>query len=168
MVAQTRSSPERRALPPMPQVRLPEAQYARLARHAERDSDPHAHEAAKVGQYITLALDPHLSWEGKVKYFHHALLRHCHPPPFPDEDIWMFYHQLADFVRQHAGEEALRLACVEDDQYATRLGLGQERRKIEEDAEAFFVRFIPPGDECPEWFNQDDFAQLKMIRDQWI
>jgi hypothetical protein len=155
-------------MPSMPLIGLPESKYARLARHAERDGNAHAHEAAKVGQYLTLALDRNLTWEEKVKYFHHALLRHCHPPPFPDEDVWMFYHQLADCVRRQAGEEALRLASLEDDQYARRLALGQQRSKIEEDAETFFARFIPPGDECPEWFNADDFAQLKMLRDQWI
>ena len=80
----------------------------------------------------------------------------------------MFYHRLADLVRTTAGAEALRLASLEDDQYARRLTMGQEREKIEEDAEAFFVRFIPPGDECPEWFNAEDFAQLKLLRDQWI
>ncbi len=155
-------------MPPMPEIGLPESQYARLARHAERDGNPHAHEAAKVGQYLTLALDPNLSWEEKVKYFHHALLRHCHPPPFPDEEVWMFYQQLADCVRRTAGEEALRLVSQEDDLYAKRLALGQDRELIEEDAEAFFARFIPAGDECPEWFNAEDFAQLKMLRDQWI
>ena len=22
--------------------------------------------------------------------------------------------------------------------------------------------------ECPEWFNEEDYGQLKLIRDQWI
>ena len=38
--------------------------------------------------------------------------------------------------------------------------------KIEEDAEQFFARIVPR--DCPEWFNEEDFSQLKLIRDQWI
>ena len=43
----------------------------------------------------------------------------------------MFYRSLADLVRQYAGQEALRLASVEDDLYAARLAMGQTREKIE-------------------------------------
>jgi len=79
----------------------------------------------------------------------------------------MFYRQLADLVRQHAGQEALRLASTEDDMYAARLAMGQTRDKIMEDAEVFFGRLVP-FEFNPEWFNEEDYRQLKMIRDQWI
>jgi len=159
---------ETRAFPSMPEVGHPESYYAHRVHHAERHGDVHLREASKAGQYITLALNPHLAWEEKVKYFRHAIERHCQPPPFPDEDVWMFYHRLSNHVRQYAGQEALRLACEEDELYAARLAMGQDREKIEDDAEIFFQRFIPEHDQCPEWFNEEDFAQLKMIRDQWI
>jgi hypothetical protein len=152
----------------MPEIGRPESYYAKLVHEADKQGDVHAHEAAKVGQYITLALDPNLSWEQKLKYFRHALKRHCQPPPYPDDDVWMFYHQLADLVRQYCGYEALRLASTEDDLYAARLSMGQSREKIEDEAEQFFLKLMGSGDHCPEWFNETDWAQLKLIRDQWI
>ena len=157
-----------RQLPMMPEIGRPESFYAKLVHTADRQGDTHAHEAAKVGQYVTLALDPQLSWEEKLKYFQHALKRHCVPPPYPDDDVWMFYQQLADLVRTQSGQEALRLSSLEDDLYAARLSMGQEREKIEDDAEHFFLRLLGSGDTSPEWFNEDDWHQLKLIRDQWI
>lgn len=157
-----------RQLPPMPEIGRPESHYAKLVKSADQQADVHSHEAAKVGQYITLALDPTLQWEEKLKFFRHALKRHCQPPPYPDDDVWMFYQQLADLVRQYAGYEALRIASTEDDLYAARINMGQSREKIEDDAEIFFQRLMGVGDQCPEWFNETDWAQLKLIRDQWI
>lgn len=157
-----------RQLPPMPEIGRPENFYAKLVKFADQQADVHLHESAKVGQYITLALDPSLSWEDKLKYFRHAMKRHCVPPPYPDDDVWMFYQNLAELVRQYAGQEALRMASTEDDLYAARLNMGQSREKIEDDAEAFFHQLMGRGDQCPEWFNETDWAQLKLIRDQWI
>jgi len=155
-------------MPQLPEIGHPESYYAKLAHEADRRQDLHAHEAAKVGQYVTLALDPALSWSEKLKYFRHALKRHCHPPPFPTEEVWLFYQQLADLVRRHAGQEALRICSQEDDLYAARLSMGQEREKIEEEAEQFFANIMGTGDARPEWFNEEDWAQLKLLRDQWI
>ena len=158
-----------RQFPPMPEIGHPESHYARLVHAADRCGDIHAHEAAKVGQYITLGLDPSLTWESKLKYFRHALKRHCVPPPYPDDEVWLFYQQLADQVRQFSGQEALRIASREDDLYAARLGMGQTRERIEDDAEQFFGRLLGTlSDQCPEWFNETDWSQLKLIRDQWI
>jgi len=157
-----------RTVPAIPVIGRPESYYAKLAHDAERRADVHAREAAKVGQYLTLALDPALSWEQKLKYFMHALRRHCQPPPLPDDDVWAFYRDLSQLIRQHAGAEALRIASAEDDMYAARLSLGQSREKIEDEAEQFFGRIMGHGDECPEWCNETDWAQLRMIRDQWI
>lgn len=157
-----------RQMPPMPEIGRPESYYAQLVRTADAQGQIHLREAAKVGQYITLALDPSLSWEDKLKFFRHALKRHCQPPPYPDDEVWMFYQQLADLVRQYCGAEALRLASIEDDLYAARLAMGQAREKIEDDAEQFFLKLMGRGDQCPEWFKEEDWAQLKLIRDQWI
>ena len=156
-----------RVFPAMPEIGRPEAYYAKMVHRADKAGDQFAHEAYKVGQYVTLAMDPHLTWEQKLKYITHALKRHCQPPPFPDDEVWMFYRQLADVVRQHAGQEALRIASMEDDMYAARLGMGQSRDKIAEDAEVFFANLVP-GEQTPGWFNEEDYAQLKLIRDQWI
>lgn len=161
------TQPSRR-MPSMPDIGHPESFYAKRCHEADRHGDHNAHEACKVGQYVTLAMDPSLSWEKKLKYFQHALKRHCVPPPYPDDDVWMFYQQLAELVRTQCGHEALRLASLEDDLYAARLQMGQTRDKIEDDAELFFSRLLGAGDTCPEWFHDADWGQLKMLRDQWI
>jgi len=157
-----------RTLPPLPPIGRPESFYAKLAHQADSAGDVHGHEAAKVGQYVTLALDESLSWNEKLKYFRHALKRHCVPPPCPDEEVMEFYGSLANLVRQYAGQEALKLASREDDLYAVRINMGQDRQAIEDEAEAFFARIMGAGDQRPEWFNESDWAQLKLIRDQWI
>jgi hypothetical protein len=159
---------EQHNFPPMPPVGLPESEYGKLVRKADAGGNPFAHEAAKVGQYITLGLDPHLDWPAKLRYFQHALTRHCVPPPVPDEPVWIFYRDLADFVRQHAGREALRLASMEDDLYATRLEMGSARETIESEAEVFFATLVGHGDKRPDWITEEDWGHLKLIRDQWI
>lgn len=159
---------QQRQLPQMPQIGLPESHYAKLVHQADSQGDHHAHEAYKVGQYVTLALDPHLSWEKKLKFFLHALKRHCLPPPYPDDDVWMFYQQLSKLVREYCTDEALRLASNEDDNYAARLTMGQTREKIEDDAEEFFAGLLGTFDMCPDWFTDEGWHQLKLIRDQWI
>jgi hypothetical protein len=155
-------------LPPIPAVGRQESFYAKLAHDAQIVGNPHAHEAAKVVQYITLAMDPALHWDEKLKYFKHALRRHCQPPPLPDDEVWAFYRQLAQLVRQHAGAEALRIASAEDDMYAARLSLGQARPDIENEAEQLFAHLMGMEDECPDWCPEEDWHQLRMIRDQWI
>src|ERR1051325_8737557 len=161
------SQSQARQLPPLPQIGHPESYYAKQVHVADRVGDRHAHEANKVGQYVTLGLDPHLKWEEKLKYFRHALKRHCVPPPLPDDDVWMFYRSLADMVRQYAGQEALRLASREDDSYAARLASGEPREAIEEEAEAFFLDLLGRGEVVPDHFHEEDWQQLKLIRDQW-
>jgi hypothetical protein len=156
------------SLPPLPPIGKPESFYSKLAHEADKAGDVHLHESAKVGQYITLALDRHLGWDEKLKYFRHAIKRHCNPPSFPDDEVWTYYRNLADLVRQHAGQQALKLASQEDDMYAARLSMGQEREMIENEAEEFFAKMIGSGDHCPEWFLEEDYQQIKMIRDQWI
>ncbi len=154
------------SFPPLPEIGRPESWYAKRAHEADKRNNLEAHAAYKVGQYITLGLDPHLSWEEKLRYFRHALKRHCQPPPLPDDETWAFYSSLAALVREYAGREALRIASTEDDMYAAREAMGQSLEEIENDAEIFFARLIPP--ECPEWFDEEDYYQLKLIRDQWI
>jgi hypothetical protein len=154
--------------PSMPEIGQSESYYAKLAKQADAEGSIYGHEAAKVGQYITLAMDHHLDWPEKERYFLHALKRHCVPPPVPDEPVWMFYRDMAELVRRYAGFEALRLASAEDDLYATRLCLGADRDAVESDAEVFFGHLIGAGDKRPEWVSEDDWNQLKLIRDQWI
>lgn len=159
---------QQREVRPIPPIGRSESFYAKLAHDADKAGDIHGHEAAKVGQYITLSLDPALGWDEKLKYIKHAIKRHCQPQQSPDEVAYLFYHQLADLVRQHAGAEALRMASQEDDMYAARLSMGQTREDIENEAEEFFGKIVGSGDERPIWFTEADWGQLKLIRDQWI
>jgi len=158
---------ERELAASMPEIGHPERYYAQLAIVAESSHDIHARAAAKVGQYITLAIQPRLIWEERLKYFHHALRRHCAPPSMASQEVWIFYQRLANLVRRHAGEEALKVIVVEDDLYAKRKATGQTFLRIRADAASFFYRFIPT-ERCPEWFNAEDYAQMKLFRDQWL
>jgi hypothetical protein len=155
-------------LPPLPEIGHPESFYAREVQQAERRGDPHAREALKVGQYVTLAMDPALNWSQKLRYFQHALRRHCNPPPLPDEEVWLFYRSLAHLVREYAGREALRLASAEDDAYARWMGLGGSRERICQQARQFFGEIMGDGDRCPDHFTEDDWAQLRLLRNQWV
>ncbi len=154
--------------PSMPEIGLPESEYAHMARVAEREGNEHLRAAAKVGQYVTLALDRTLEWDQKLRYFKHTLNRHCFPPKFAGDKCWTFYHNLADLVRDHCGAEALRIASIEDDLYAARLEMGQRREKIEVDAEEFFLKIMGNDKDCPAHFHGEDWEQMKLLRDQWI
>lgn len=154
-------------IPPLPELGHSESYYVRLAHRAERHADPLALHAAKVGQYITLAMDVKLTWEEKLRYLKHTLNKHCTPPRIADDSVWAFYKDLQKMVRDASGQEALRIACNEDDLYAQLAQSGKDRCEIEDRADVFFRRMICT-DDCAEWFHEDDFAQLKMIRDQWV
>jgi hypothetical protein len=155
-------------LPSLPEIGHPETYYANRVHLADKMGDMHAHEAYKVGQYVTLAMDPGLSWSQKVRYFQHALKRHCYPPPLPDEEVWVFYQRLAHLVREHCGAEALRLASIEDDSYDRRHKAGVPDDILADEAETFFNNLMGFSDSCPAHFLEEDWAQLKLIRDQWV
>jgi hypothetical protein len=157
-----------RPLPEMPAIGRPESYYARLIHQADKYGDLHLHESAKVGQYITLGMDPRLSWSKRLKYFDHAIRRHCNAPPLPDDDVWVFYQSLGNFVRQHAGEQALRLALSMDEEYAQRLAAGHLKQQILLEARTFFYELMTLNNEKPGHFLEEDWAQLKLIRDQWV
>jgi hypothetical protein len=157
-----------RQLPEMPPIGRPESYYARQAQLADKQGDLHLHEAAKVGQYVTLGVDPRLPWAKKLKYFDHALRRHCNAPPLPDDSVWLFYQQLRNLVRFHCGEQALRMACAEDEEYARRTAAGEPRVNIVADARHFFCQLTSLEDHRPAHFTEEDWVQLKLIRDQWV
>jgi hypothetical protein len=153
--------------PPPPEIGLPESHYAKLAQRAERVGDIFARDAAKVGQYVTLALAANLDWPSKRRYFEHALRRHCLPPPLPDEEVWLFFQKLADLVRQYAGQEALRLASAEDDHFAYLQKAGLPRSAISAKAEVFFNHLIGRDGNRPDCFTEEDWIQLKVVRAEW-
>jgi len=158
----------RRHFPTLPAIGLPESHYAQLAKAADHAGDPFGREAAKVGQYVTLAMDPNMDWHSKRRYFEHALRRHCNPPPLPSEDVWMFYKSLASLVRHYAGQEALRLASKEDDHYALLTRNGVPRSAVTSKGQVFFAELMGLESRRPDWFSEEDWDQLKIIRSQWI
>lgn len=168
MVAEKLTALNAGPLPGMPEIGHPEMYYARGAHDAQKKGDCHLHEAYKVGQYVTLALNSKIEWDEKLRYFKHATEKHCVSPiKLPDDPTWGFYMDLKMLVRDYAGDEAMRLASLEDDRYAAMEAMGKSREQIEDMAEVFFKMLIP-CDVCPDWFHDDDYRQLKVIRDQWI
>ena len=155
-------------IPPLPEIGHPESYYAQQAKRADQFGNPHAREAYKVGQYVTLALDPRLDWEKKLRYFQHALRGHCSAPQVARDHVWLFYGQLADLVRRHAGAEALRLASGADDDWAARLRFGTSREQLKGEAIVFFRRLLGDAEKCPEHFNGEDWEQLRILRQQWL
>lgn len=160
---------EQQQFPPLPKIGRPDEVYAQEISKAEAENDWHAREALKVARYITLAMHPKLAWDAKLRYFQHALHKHC-ASPTPGDQMNGFYQKLAQMVREYCGAEALRLASQEDDMYAARAALSEDHSTIEEDAEVFFGDLLGTGagETGPDHFNEVDWAQLKMIRDQWI
>jgi hypothetical protein len=155
-------------LPPLPEIGRSESYYADQVKRADQLGNHHAHAAYKVGQYITLGLNRRLDWEKKLRYFNHALRSHCVPPNLTNDQVWLFYAQLADLVRQHAGAEALRLASLEDDYYVGQLKAAVPRPQIMAQAEIFFRKILGDGEKKPDHLNHEDFEQLKILRNQWI
>lgn len=153
-------------IPPMPEIGEDERYYVDGIKRAERDNDKYARVAYKVGQYVTLALDPKADWATKRKYFDHCIRRHCTPPNYAQGEVRKFFNDLTALVRRYAGQEALKICCEQDDLFAARLGMGQTNDDIVDDAEAFFDGIVPA--EKPPWFTSDDWRQLTMIRDQWV
>ena len=155
-------------LPPLPEIGYPETYYAHQAKQAEAMGAIHAREAAKVGQYITLGLDPKQRWEAKRRFFRHALRRHCVPPAVSDDLLAMYYQRLADLVRRFAGQEALRIASERDDEYAVRVRGGEPVDLIRLEARIFFDDLMGDLGHCPSHFNEEDWAQLKLLRSAWV
>lgn len=158
----------KRKLPSMPEIGRPESYYSKLADQSERLGDLHTREASKVGQYVTLGLDPHRAWPEKLRYFRHVLRRHCKPPPMADDDVIMFYRQMSNLVRRYCGEEALRLASIEDDRYANWQQMGGSAEMIRIHAIEFFTNLVGLQDDCPDFFNEEDWDQIRLLRGQWV
>lgn len=155
-------------LPPLPEIGHPESYYAKQVARADRLGMHHAHEAYKVGQYVTLALGPRLTWEQKLRYFRHALRAHCSGPSVASNEVLTFYRNLAALVRRHAGAEALRLASREDDAWAAQLLRGVPREQVKADAARFFREMLGTSQELPDYLERDDWEQLKILHNQWV
>jgi len=154
-------------IPALPELGHSEGYYVRGSQRAEKNGDGLKVHGYKVGQYITLAMDSKLTWEEKLRYFRHTLNKHCVPPRIPGDEVWCYYKELQKLVRDAAGQEALRIASNEDDLYAALTQMGRTREELEERADVFYKRIVP-SEECPDWFHEGDYVQLRLIRDQWV
>ena len=156
-------------VPKMPKIGLPEKVYLQAAKEAESRGDDLTVEAAKVGQYVSLALrNLDAPWATKLKYFRHALKRHARPPEHADAVTKEWFGKLAHHARAYAGAEALRLAAEQDDCFDARRSMGQSEDDIADDAESFFDAVCPHCDSCPPIYNPEDWEQLKALRDRWV
>ena len=152
---------------PLPVIGYPETFYAKHIKDADAAGDTLAHSAHKVGQYVTLALDPKRPWEEKSKYFRHVLKHHCVPPPDADDETRAYYQKLADLVCRYASNEVRRVARQEHDGYTMRLEMGVPREALVEEAEVFFPSLLGHGP-CPEFLTQEAFSEISRLRDKWI
>src|SRR5579864_508805 len=109
---------------PLPVIGHPEAWYTKHIQQAEAAGDTLARSSYKVGQYVTLALDPKRSWEEKAKYFKHALKHHCTSQAAADPDTQAFCDKLRALVCRYASQEARRLAQQEHHGYVMRQEMG--------------------------------------------
>ena len=155
-------------LPPLPEIGRPETYYAKQVARADRHGMRHAHESYKVGQYITLALGPRLTWEQKARYFRHAIRSHCKEPDLAPQAVLQFYRDLADLVRKHAGNEAIQLASREDDAWAAQLQRGVPRKEVKAQVAQFFRAMLGDDLHQPEHFNREDWEQLRVLRKNWL
>jgi len=153
---------------PLPVIGYPEAYYTKHIKEADAHGDKVAHEAFKVGQYITLGLDHTKKWPEKLKCFCHALRHHTTPPAGADDPTKAYFGRLADLVRRHAGHEALRMARHENDSYSLRLHSGTSREEVEEEAEVFFSQLLGHDYDCPDWCTKEVWQQITNIRNHWI
>lgn len=152
---------------PLPVIGYPESYYAKHIKEADAAGDTLAHMSFKVGQYVTLALDPKRSWEEKTKYLKHTLKHHCVAPPDADDETRAFYQKLTDLVCRYASQEARRLARQEHDSYSMRTEMGVPRDTLVEEAEVFFPTIMGHGP-CPEWMTPEAFNEIRALRDKWI
>lgn len=153
-------------LPSLPETGKSEQYYMDGGHQAELRHDRESHEAFKVGLYVTRALDHSDTWEKKLRCFDRALKHHCIAPTNSSVAIIEFYGQMAHWVRERAGQEALQIASRQDDRYAARLAGGEDRLHLVQEGRSFF-KVLLPTDRRPDWMNLEDFELLRMLKRQW-
>jgi hypothetical protein len=153
---------------PLPVIGHAPAFYQKHIEQAEATGDRHAKASHKVGQYVTEALSPKMSWDDKMKRYYHCLDKYCVAPPDADESLRSFYQKLGDMVRRHAGQEALAAARKRQEEFTRRAKANEDRAAIEEDAEKFFFDLLGHGHGCPNWCSKEAFNMIITWRDQWV
>ncbi|HWE93724.1 MAG TPA: hypothetical protein VG269_07085, partial [Tepidisphaeraceae bacterium] len=73
-----------------------------------------------------------------------------------------------DLVRRHAGAEAIHLASREDDAWAAQLQRGVPKAEVKAEAARFFKAMFGDDDRQPDYFNREDWEQLRVLRKNWL
>jgi hypothetical protein len=152
---------------PMPVIGHPEIFYVKHIKQAEETGAFHAREAYKVGRYVTLAIDPKLPWEEKIRYFKHVLKHHVTAPDGSDPETQQYYHKLLDLVKRYASQEAVKSIKHESDRLREMRQRGESLEKVRIEAGAALSRVIGDHAACPHWMRPDAWEQVKMIQRQW-
>ena len=159
--------PSTHYFPPIPELGEEEKVYGKRAHAAEKTGDIYGASVNKVAQYVTLGLDPALDWPNKLRYFEHALNKHAAPKPPIDDEVIAFYQRLAEFVKQQAGLQVLKLVYRHDAELEARRESNNEPIfKLRSEAASFFRQFLPAGDR-PDCFTDTDYAELIAVRNKW-
>lgn len=144
---------------PLPVVGHPDAFYVKQILAAESAGDVHAREAAKVGRYLTFAVDPGMSWEEKLRHFLHALKRHSIAPPGATPEVALFYQRLAELVRRHASQEAMRFVAHETEPQRLR-GQIDSPEALRDRAGELRHRLFGDAGECPRWMTSEAWERI--------
>jgi hypothetical protein len=151
---------------PLPVIGHPATWYEKHIKQADAAGDVHARASHKVGQYVTEAIDPKVPWEHKLKCFKHALKHHCCAPEGADEHLQSFYKKLGDLVRRHAGQEALHAAQRFHTGAMKRVGTGESKAVLEDEADDFFLNLLG-HERTPEWCSREAADQIARLRQHW-
>ena len=161
--------PDWAELPPLPEVGRPESYYAQQVKQAEQQRNIHAREAYKVAVRRDAGNGPAAGLGKELRYFKHALRSHCVAPAGARRQAL----DVLRAARRHGEAECgrrgpIRLASLEDDYYMGQVNAGVPRPQIMAQAEIFFRKILGERDEKPEYLNQEDYEQLRILRNQWI
>lgn len=147
---------------PLPVIGHPDTFYVKQIELAEKAGDIHALESQKVGRYVTLAMDPAMPWEEKLRHLLHAMKRHCAPPPGATSEVQAFYQRLTELVRRHASQEALRFLAHETESQRLR-GQLSDPAVLHHKAVELRKRIVGDADACPKWMTQEAWDQINRL-----
>ena len=160
-------APESRQFTPNPVIGHPESWYRQRIEQAEAAGDTLARCAHKVGQYVTLGLDPSKTWEEKEKFFRHCLKHHCTAADDSDEPSKAFRLKMRNLVRRYASQEARRLARQEHDSYSMRMEMGVPMETLADEADVFFPKLLGHGS-SHELLLPEAYEEISKMRNRWI
>jgi len=147
---------------PLPTVGHPDAFYVKQIEASTKAGDVHALESAKVGRYVTLAMDAAMPWEEKLRHFLHALKRHCAAPADASTDVETFYRRLSDLVRRHASQEAVRFIAHETESQRLR-GQTSDPAALQPQVAELKKRLCGDAQGPPEWMNAEAWERINRL-----